>query len=163
VYGRKLHPLKATLATKWGQPRVNLGSTWGQPGVNLGSTRGQPGGNPGSTWARPGIDLGSTWGELALARPHPGGVADALGAGADVREARRHKVRRVVHLVDHRDVRPGRKCSKYQMLEFNSRIDGLECVEGRFEHFLPSPTGMATRSCPPAMSAHSTPAVGAHV
>ena len=25
------------------------------------------------------------------------------------------------------------------MMGFNSRIEGLECVEGHFEHFLPSP------------------------
>jgi len=36
-------------------------------------------------------------------------------------------------------VGPGRKCSKYQMMEFDSRIEGLKCVEGHFEHFLPGP------------------------
>ena len=36
-------------------------------------------------------------------------------------------------------VGPGRKCSKCQMMEFNSRIDGLECAERHFQHFLPSP------------------------
>jgi len=42
-----------------------------------------------------------------------------------------------------RGLGPGRKCSKYQMMEFNSRIDGLNYVEGHFEHFLPSPTAGA--------------------
>ena len=37
-------------------------------------------------------------------------------------------------------VGPGRKCSKYRTMEFNSRIEGLECVERHFEHFLQSPT-----------------------
>ena len=36
-------------------------------------------------------------------------------------------------------VGPGRKCSKYKTMEFNSRIEGLNYVEGHFEHFLPSP------------------------
>ena len=39
---------------------------------------------------------------------------------------------------------PGRKCSKHHRLVFNSRNEGLEWVEGYFEHFLPSPA-MATR------------------
>ena len=40
-------------------------------------------------------------------------------------------------------VGPGRKCSKCQTMGINSRIDGLECVEGHFEHFLAKPYGKA--------------------
>ena len=36
-------------------------------------------------------------------------------------------------------VGPSRRCSKCQMMEFNSRIDGLTRIEGHFEHFLPGP------------------------
>ena len=45
-------------------------------------------------------------------------------------------------------VGPGRKCSKYQMMDSNSRIEGLKCVEGHFEHFLPGPS---LRSLPRAL------------
>ncbi len=30
------------------------------------------------------------------------------------------------------------------MLEFDSRIEGLNCVEGYFEHFLPGPSARCT-------------------
>ncbi len=39
-------------------------------------------------------------------------------------------------------VGPGRKCSNYETMELNSRIEGLLRVEEHFEHFLPGPTPM---------------------
>ena len=36
-------------------------------------------------------------------------------------------------------VGPARKCSKHKMMEFNSTIEGFQCVEGHFEQFLPGP------------------------
>ena len=48
-------------------------------------------------------------------------------------------------------VGPGGKCSKCQLMEFNSRVGSLECVKGHFvkghfERFLPGPTFALTRS-----------------